>query len=364
MGGAALSLSPSWSATSLVAARQDGTPVRIPRRAITGVRGGLKSVIDQTSINDGGTIVRPDVPLGGGARGRVSCSRAPSPRRQPRVAMNSPPLSGGKRKLGEIDLLEAARASARALVSKFEPAKQAASAYASYASTYGASLTPHAYGYAPPVSDSTSAWTAAAAAAGPQVVQSYTRERVGRIIGPGGCNITVIRKESGAKIKIDSNCVAGHQQVTYSGTDAEIQAAIALVERLLATPDLGGQGEAADGAPRAEHKQELDKESAGKVIGQGGATIKNIRESSGAYIKISNEKIPGVETQTLTVGGTEEQVRMRLSSGACFRPSRWVEAAWVFFSAYWAGMSRTILMRCGRIWLAPLLGDRVCIVPS
>lgn len=234
--------------------------------------------------------------------------------------MNSPPLSGGKRKLGEIDLLEAARASARALVSKFEPAKQAASAYASYASTYGASLTPHAYGYAPPVSDSTSAWTAAAAAAGPQVVQSYTRERVGRIIGPGGCNITVIRKESGAKIKIDSNCVAGHQQVTYSGTDAEIQAAIALVERLLATPDLGGQGEAADGAPRAEHKQELDKESAGKVIGQGGATIKNIRESSGAYIKISNEKIPGVETQTLTVGGTEEQVRMRLSSGACFIP--------------------------------------------
>jgi predicted RNA-binding protein YlqC (UPF0109 family) len=223
--------------------------------------------------------------------------------------MNSPPLSGGKRKLGEIDLLEAARASARALVSKFEPAKQAASAYASYASTFGSSFpAPAAYGYAAPGAGSTAAWTAAAAAAGPQVVQSYTRERVGRIIGPGGSNITVIRKESGAKIKIDSNCVAGHQQVTYSGTDAEIQAAIALVDRLLATAD-PGQSETPDGAPRTEHKQELDKESAGKVIGQGGATIKSIRESSGAYIKISNEKIPGVDTQTLTIGGTEEQAR-------------------------------------------------------
>jgi len=240
------------------------------------------------------------------------------------------PLSGGKRSADAADpQLEAARAAARSLVSKFEPAP--ANAYTNYGSSYTAPSYSSSFGAAPPygytpppvMPGMAPAWNAASAAAGPQVVQSYTKDKVGRIIGPGGVNITKIRQESGAKVKIDSAPIAGYQQVTYQGTDSQIAAAISLVDRLLASTDVGATGDAADGKVRAEHKQQLDKEAAGKVIGQGGATVKQIREATGAYIKISSERIPGVDTQTLTVGGTEEQVAaaMVLVTKAMERPS-------------------------------------------
>lgn len=239
---------------------------------------------------------------------------------------HSPPLSGGKRKAEEVDqsLLETARASARALVSKWEqhPPTQQAS-YATYGSA--GAYTPPSYYPAPSLSGGSPAWGAAAAAAGPpaaQVVQSFTKERVGRIIGPKGSNISVIRKTSGATIKIDSNVIANHQQITFQGTDSEINTAIRLVDELLASPDANGNVVSGGGAEKTELRQSLDKESVGKVIGQAGSVVKAIREGSGAFIKIIKEG--GIDNQVLLVTGTEDQVKaaMILVNEALARPDR------------------------------------------
>ena len=90
---------------------------------------------------------------------------------------------------------------------------------------------------------------------------------------------------------------------------AEIHAALVLVAELFATPEapstiaIPGDATGAPAAltlsqpPPAEVKQQYEREIIQRILGDRGATIRSMREQSGAQIKVSNDKVPGTNAQ-------------------------------------------------------------------
>ncbi|EOD26974.1 hypothetical protein EMIHUDRAFT_236160 [Emiliania huxleyi CCMP1516] len=130
-----------------------------------------------------------------------------------------------------------------------------------------------------------------AAAAAELETALYDRETCGKIIGPGGSTIKSIRESTGAKVVVSNESVCGMQVVSLSGSEAQIHAA-KLCLAAIAT-------------------------SVSRLIGPGGATIRRLRDTSRAFIKIDNEDLPAPPgasepCQQLRVTGTEAQVAAAL----------------------------------------------------
>jgi len=51
-------------------------------------------------------------------------------------------------------------------------------------------------------------------------------------------------------------------------------------------------------------------DQAGKLIGRAGAGIKELRDISGAYIRIGHQCEPGTEMRKITVSGTAEEMQL------------------------------------------------------
>ena len=142
----------------------------------------------------------------------------------------------------------------------------------------------------------------------------HSREQARFVIGPRGSTIKALRDQSGAHIRVADQCdVNGQQTITYTGTEEQVQAAIAMVHGVLAgMPEGGGVGAAgglwATRAPETTITETVPKEQAGKLIGKGGAVIKGMRERSGAQIRLSQEP-DAAGMREVTIIGTEEQVQ-------------------------------------------------------
>jgi len=141
-------------------------------------------------------------------------------------------------------------------------------------------------------------------------------EEVGKVLGRKGETIRVIEKESGAKVELDK----AHGKVELFGNAEEQEKA---VELLLAEVHWA---KAEDGTvlkdeprpkQRAEDEPELpppmkiwvkDRE-AGRVIGRGGETVREVMEKSGSDIKVqkSDEMAPGSKERQIKIIGTKDQ---------------------------------------------------------
>jgi rRNA processing protein Krr1/Pno1 len=213
---------------------------------------------------------------------------------------------------------------------------------------------------------------------GSETAHSYTREQARYIIGPKGVTIRQLRESSQCTIKVCDDCVPGttDQVITYTGTEAQVQAAIAMVHGLITNMGLGAGGMAAAAAaplvdatgadgqktvvqnvpavrrqsdapssqghlcvlpsafptrawrpperhPPTHHLPTLHtpphpppaawQDCAGKLIGKSGATIKRLRETTGAHIRLASkdEEVDGMRAVKLV--GTEAQAATRRS---------------------------------------------------
>lgn len=146
-------------------------------------------------------------------------------------------------------------------------------------------------------------------------------DEVPRVIGHQGNTIKQIRMKSGARVNTDRGDVPGRpgqQEMRFSGTQLQVETAIALVnEALLQPPPSAGgaaprPGQAAEAPEPGMVSKELiyPIESVTRIIGVQGANIKQMRLLTGAKINTErNSSVPGMPGhQTVRFDGTQGQV--------------------------------------------------------
>eukprot|EP00850_Spirogloea_muscicola_P021313 SM000244S08548 [mRNA] locus=s244:111786:114192:- [translate_table: standard] len=165
-----------------------------------------------------------------------------------------------------------------------------------------------------PVMENGSGKRHAAAGSGPTVEASFRllvpAKRVGSIIGKQGATVKQLREDTGAKIKItDSVPAADERVVLVSSLDEEGQPWSAAMEALLRLvaicsnakedkeEDEMMEEDSTGPAPTCNVRLLIAGSQAGSVIGKGGATINEIRETTGASVRVS-EDLPAGSSPT------------------------------------------------------------------
>ena len=59
------------------------------------------------------------------------------------------------------------------------------------------------------------------------------------------------------------------------------------------------------------HVHVMNSIMVGRVIGPGGTQIREIRDKTGARVRVSNDKLPGTQDRAVTIRGTDDQVRQQ-----------------------------------------------------
>ena len=114
-------------------------------------------------------------------------------------------------------------------------------------------------------------------------------KQTGTVIGKGGANIKSIREASGCQVQISENVQgATDRLITIIGDSSVINTAVA---RLLAIIDEDPQASMIvdTSTPERTLRCVLNNNEAGRIIGKGGATIKQIRTESGAQLRMDPE---------------------------------------------------------------------------
>eukprot|EP00283_Hemiselmis_rufescens_P010805 CAMPEP_0173435968 /NCGR_PEP_ID=MMETSP1357-20121228/15688_1 /TAXON_ID=77926 /ORGANISM="Hemiselmis rufescens, Strain PCC563" /LENGTH=395 /DNA_ID=CAMNT_0014401009 /DNA_START=52 /DNA_END=1235 /DNA_ORIENTATION=+ len=170
------------------------------------------------------------------------------------------------------------------------------------------------------------------------VVIEVPNDKVGLVIGRGGCTIKELETMTGARVQVTPDSLwqgrvqnrpiqlSGYQtQVEYCKTliaqkvGVEVSALASQQEFTAATATGGanntgtpGQGGGAarafvTSAPSGDVIVNVPNESVGLVIGKAGATIKYLEQSSGARIQIAKECPPGSNLRPITLTGPNQQ---------------------------------------------------------
>eukprot|EP00954_Amorphochlora_amoebiformis_P019048 1330129-Amorphochlora_amoeboformis.AAC.2 len=136
---------------------------------------------------------------------------------------------------------------------------------------------------------------------------------MGGLIGKGGSVIKQYRSGSQAFINI-SNSVPGISErvVTVKSTPEKVMIGLQMVIHNLVTQMVTS----AQYYPSDDEKDSkgphitflIPNGAIGAVIGKGGTVIKQVRETSGASIKISDDTLPGSTDKSLTLQGTSTQI--------------------------------------------------------
>jgi len=127
-------------------------------------------------------------------------------------------------------------------------------------------------------------------------------KQTGTVIGKAGVNIKSIREASGCQVQISENTPgATDRLVTIIGDSSVINTAVA---RLLAIIDEDPQANVVDTNPGERMLRcVLTNNEAGRVIGKGGARIKQMRTDSGAQVRMDPES--GMDRIVALVGTRE-----------------------------------------------------------
>lgn len=179
-------------------------------------------------------------------------------------------------------------------------------------------------------------------------------DTVGRIVGKGGSKAREIREQTNAKMKIYQECLPNSNErvVAIGGDDVEdIAEALKLVFDIVIenpkttptfhydpgqhpatemflekpveyTPLMKNFGQGQDGflahdflIAETQSVLKLSNEMCGYIIGHGGLKIKEIRQTSGAQIEFSEEKVVtvteggAVRQRSMTISGSQAQVQ-------------------------------------------------------
>lgn len=131
----------------------------------------------------------------------------------------------------------------------------------------------------------------------------------GCIIGKGGSNVQRIRSETGGFISILKNEIpsAKERVMVLKGTVSANAQAVHLIAQLLIDAEKSR-------SPNQEHTDTcivnvlIHKFLAGCIIGKRGSIIKELKESSGAHVRLSNEVLPGSTEKTVEISGSADVV--------------------------------------------------------
>ncbi|EFJ48240.1 hypothetical protein VOLCADRAFT_104736 [Volvox carteri f. nagariensis] len=133
-----------------------------------------------------------------------------------------------------------------------------------------------------------------------------SKRLAGVLIGTGGSNVSLVRRESRCKVHVSE--VRGPEQtqtVELTGTEKQISNAVASIRRILTEFDPEHK---VDIKPTVETTVEIYPEMVGSVLGKAGATIKVIRQKSGAHVRVEDLQ-PGERMQLVMIHGSIEQVK-------------------------------------------------------
>jgi len=168
----------------------------------------------------------------------------------------------------------------------------------------------------------------------------------GSIIGKGGSVIAQIRQQSGAVVKMDQangpepvpqpGMLPNDRGITFNGQLPNVHVALLEVVPKLALyikqyrdkAAVAAPGQAimssghdpsmnADGSHPLEqgpgHVHVMNSIMVGRVIGPGGTQIREIRDKTGARVRVSNDKLPGTQDRAVTIWGSDDQVQQVLA---------------------------------------------------
>jgi predicted RNA-binding protein YlqC (UPF0109 family) len=155
-------------------------------------------------------------------------------------------------------------------------------------------------------------------------------EVIGACIGRGGTHINNIRDTSGATVKISERPLEGSSEKTVllRGAQQAICVAAAMIVKQLATKAEGGSLPLTK-VPWGSHPSAFSTASAppragaviipvaaelmGSLIGKGGITVRKIRETSNAEVKIAEQSETKDGQRMVTISGDEAATRMAVA---------------------------------------------------
>ncbi|KAF3813401.1 hypothetical protein GH733_018552 [Mirounga leonina] len=156
-----------------------------------------------------------------------------------------------------------------------------------------------------------------------EIEMRVPQEAVKLIIGRQGANIKQLRKQTGARIDVDTEDVGDERVLLISGFPVQVCKAKAAIHQILT-----------ENTPVSEQLS-VPQRSVGRIIGRGGETIRSICKASGAKITCDKEsegtlllsrliKISGTQKEHLILEkvSEDEELRKRIAHSAETRVPR------------------------------------------
>lgn len=135
-------------------------------------------------------------------------------------------------------------------------------------------------------------------------------DKVGQIIGSKGMIIQEIQTRSGARAYVNQDFPAGvNRQVNITGSAAQVKAAADLINLIITEGPTAIHVNSMAGGPTVTQIVECTQPQVGKIIGTGGATIKELQSKSGARIQIDQDYPPEVPRK-INITGTAAAVAL------------------------------------------------------
>nr|XP_019595591.1 PREDICTED: tudor and KH domain-containing protein isoform X1 [Rhinolophus sinicus] len=130
-----------------------------------------------------------------------------------------------------------------------------------------------------------------------EIEMRVPQEAVKLIIGRQGANIKQLRKQTGARIDVDTEDVGDERLLLISGFPVQVCKAKAAIHQILT-----------ESAPVSEQLS-VPQRSVGRIIGRGGETIRSICKASGAKITCDKESEGTLLlSRLIKISGTQKEV--------------------------------------------------------
>ncbi|XP_014679702.1 PREDICTED: far upstream element-binding protein 2-like [Priapulus caudatus] len=142
---------------------------------------------------------------------------------------------------------------------------------------------------------------------GGTITMMVNNRDLGRIIGKGGCKIRELQDNSSARIKIRKDDSDGRETpVDLIGSPDSTSMVKSMIDELLQSNTRGF----GDGSWNGDWQKDpitimVNNRDLGRIIGKGGAKIRELQDDSGTRIKIRKDDSDGTETPVDLIGSVE-----------------------------------------------------------
>lgn len=135
-------------------------------------------------------------------------------------------------------------------------------------------------------------------------------EHVGRVIGKSGASIRVMQNLSGAHIDVPQQCEEGtnYRKVKMSGKQFQLDYCRQLIDQKCNPESADAPIVLPSDGSATSRTVQVPNDMVGKIIGKGGATIRQLQDLSGAHVDVAKQPLAGEATRRVTLTGSPEQV--------------------------------------------------------